>query len=481
MKKILLIIIGGLISGFLLVTSCTKGWEEMNTDPNNPTEVPATNLLAQSIRFIAFTHFDDWFNMNNVGSYAGHIGKIQYIDESRYDEREGVINSQWAYIYRTGMDLKNAKRFAMQSNNENLVAVIITFEALIFQYATDTWRDIPFTNALKGELGYTNPTYDTQETIYPALLDSLEKAGDLFAKGTIGSLGDGDILFNGDVQKWRRFANSLRLRLANRIADVSPIGVTHLQAVLGDLVKYPIMQSNSDNAFLYWPGVAPYKEPWYEISERRDDHAIGKYLVDYLLDTNDPRIEVYAHPNAAGDYVGVIPGVADDELGELAQYSRIGTRFRDDTYGFSPFMRYSEVLFIISEAAQKGRTTYMTAPDAYEAAVTASFLENGLSTDDADALLATLPFSLENLFMQKWVSLFKESHEAWAEARRSDFPVMPSAPGSNLPVHDRPPFRWPYPTNESNLNGQNLAPHISQLVDRFWGQKMWWDTRTSVN
>ena len=75
----------------------------------------------------------------------------------------------------------------------------------------------------------------------------------------------------------------------------------------------------------------------------------------------------------------------------------------------------------------------------------------------------------------------KESHEAWAEARRTDFPVMTSAPGSNLPVHDRPPFRWPYPTNESNLNGQNLAPHISQLVDRFWGQKMWWDTRTSVN
>jgi hypothetical protein len=474
MKHKFKIILSGILVGLLFFSSCTEKWEEMNVDPNNPTEVPATNLLAQSIRYFGDTYYDAWFNMNNVSTYAGHLGKIQYIDESRYYERESVINTNWRDLYRVAVDLENAKKFAMRDGNMNLYAAALTFQSLAFGIGTDSWRNMPFTEAIQGGEGITNPVYDTQEEIYPALLDSLKKAGDLFAEGTLGSIGDGDILFGDDKAKWQKFANSLRLRFANRINEVSSVGAQHIDEILGDPDTYPIMTSNDDNAFLYWPGAAPYKEPWAEDFETRDDHAVGSYLIDYMVTTSDPRLPVYAKPAASDDtYRGVVPGETDDNLGSIAQYSRIGEFFREDPMGFTPFMRYCEVLFIIAEYNNDAAT--------YEDAVRASMAEYEIAEADANAFLTGVPFSMENLYYQKWVSLFKQGHEAWAEARRTDVPQMSAAPGSRFPGHTRPPFRFAYPVTEANLNGANYDTHAAKVTDRFWGQQMWWDTRSGVN
>jgi len=479
MKKIIQIILSSSLLGILLFASCTKDWEEMNTDPNSPTNVPASNLLGQSIRYFADNYYDAWFNMNNTGTYAGHLGKIQYLDESRYFERESSINNAWTDLYYTVNDLENAKKLALEEGNQNLYAAALTFQTFVFSIGTDSWRDMPFFDAIKGNMGIVNPTYNTQEEIYPALLDSLKKAGDIFAEGYLSSTGDGDFLFNGSTEHWQRFANSMRLRLANRISNVSNIGVTHIQDVLNNLDTYPIMQSNDHNAFLYWPGSSPYKEPWMEDSETRDDHAVGSYLIDYMTSTNDPRLSVYAKPAESDDtYRGVVPGVSDENLGSIAQYSRIGALYRDDPTGFTPFMRYSEVLFIIAEAANDGHTSYMAATAAYNAAVLASLEENGV---DGETFLTTIPFSEENLYLQKWVSLFKQGHEAWTVTRKHDLPVMTAAPAARFEGHNRPPFRFAYPTDETNLNGTNSAPFVAEVVDRFWGKKMWWDQRTGVN
>lgn len=467
-------VIAGMLVGLLFFGACTKNWEDMNVDPNNPTEVPATNLLAQSIRYFGDTHYDAWFNMNNTSTYAGHLGKIQYVDESRYYERESVINDNWRDLYRVAIDLENAKKFALKEENRNLYAAALTFQSLVYGIGTDSWRNMPFTESIMGADGITNPAYDTQEEIYPAILDSLKKAGDIFAEDNPTPLGAGDILFGGDVAKWQKFANSLRLRFANRINAVSAVGAQHIDEVLGDQDTYPIMTSNDDNAFLYWPGAAPYKEPWAEDAETRDDHAMGSYLIDYMVSTSDPRLPVYAIPaESDGMYRGVVPGVTDGDLGSLKNYSRIGDHFRGDPMGFTPFMRYCEVLFIIAEYNDDSNT--------YEAAVEASMAEYGIDAADVATFLTGVPYSMENLYYQKWVALFKQGHEAWAESRRTDVPVMTAAPGSRFPGHTRPPFRFAYPVNEANLNGANYDPHGSKVVDRFWGEQMWWDTRTGVN
>lgn len=479
MKKILTIITGVFLFGILLTSiSCTKGWEELNVSPNDPTEVPATNVLANTLQGFAFDYFDAWFNMNNTATYAGHLGKIQYIDESRYQERESVINGRFNAVYRMIKDIQTVKSIAREKGNMNMVAVAMTFEAYMFQIVTDSWRDVPYFEAGMGDNGVLKPVYDTQEIIYPAILDSLAAANAIFNEGHLDALGSGDLLYGGSKANWQKFCNSLRLRMANRVAEVHTPAQGIIEGILGDFDNNPIMETNADNAFLYFPGAAPYKEPWFADSETRDDHAIGSYLLDEMVALGDPRLSVYAKPASDAAYRGVIPGIADDNILNISMYSRIGARFRDDATGFVPYMRCAEVKFIIAEAAQNGYANTPDAQTAFVDAVKMSLDENGI-TDDTYA--EGLTVSLTTIYQQKWISLFKDGHEAWAECRRTDYPVMPMAPGAeDAGAHQRPPFRFSYSTDEVNLNGAHVQPYLDLTVDKFWGQKMWWDTR-SVN
>jgi len=487
--KIKVILVVGLILTF---GSCTKDWEEMNTNPNEPVTVPATNVLAYSLRYFADTYFDDWMGMNNFGGYAGQVTKIQYIDEARYQERETAINNAWRDMYTTLSDLQKVINLSEEEGNTNLKAVAMTFQTFLFHMATDLWKSVPYSDALQGEQGVSNPTYDEQQFIYGKLLENLKTAADLFVNGT-GDLGEGDLLFNGDVLKWQKFCNSLRLRVAIRMSRYGGDGIneasakTHIEEVLDNPASYPILESNDDNVFLWWPGVLPYYEPWAEnyLVDARDDHGMCETIIDTLKTYNDPRLPVYAYPATSdGEYRGLVSGAIDGSF-NMDDISRIGYRFRDNPAGFTPFMRYSEVMFIIAEAATNGWSTGWTAQVAYETAVIASLEENGITSGDIATYLAN-PKVVWNdtyvqIYLQKWIALFKQCEEAWAECRRTDVPLMHEAPGSPFQTHNRPPFRWRYPDDEYNLNSANIGPAAIGIVDYFWGQKMWWDTRTGVN
>ncbi len=482
MKKILnlkVLLVFGLIFTF---TSCTKDWEEMNTNPNEPTEAPATNILAYSLRYCGDNFFDDWMGMNNFLSYGGQVSKIQYIDEARYEFRESTVNNAWANMYLTMNDLKKAMELAEAESNPNLKAAAMTFQVFMMQMTTDMWKAVPYSEALMGENEITNPKYDDQQSIYMGMISQLEQAADLFDPVSLTSnLGEGDILFNGDVVKWQKFCNSLRLRIAIRISDVDASTAGNIfSKVFGNPEKYPVMSSNDDNAFLWWPGAAPYKEPWMENSETRDDHGMCDVLIDTLKGLADPRLPVYAHPNEDGEYVGVEAGASVNP--ELSTISRIGTRFRNDAAGFSPFMRYCEIEFYKAEAAVKGfNNGGVDVETAYKAGITASMEENGIEQADIDTYLAsaTVAWSddVKQIHFQKWISIFKQGEEVWAECRRTDVPLMYEAVGSPYQSHDRPPFRYPYPTSEYNLNGANISAVTSGIVDYYWGQQMWWDLR----
>jgi hypothetical protein len=153
-------------------------------------------------------------------------------------------------------------------------------------------------------------------------------------------------------------------------------------------------------------------------------------------------------------------------------------------------LRYAEVCFIIAEAYQRGLAAG-TAQTAYENGVKASLTENGIS--DASAYLAGPSVAwavndpsgnLQKIYLQKWIALFKEGSEAWAESRRTDVPLMTDIPYDYKATHNRPPFRYPYPENESLLNADNIKPHMTGIdaaSQLFWGQQMWWDTRKGVH
>lgn len=417
-------------------------------------------------------------------SYAGQVTKIQYIDEARYNFRPSVVNTAWEDVYNTTYDLTKVIMTAEGSGDKNMQAAALTFRSYIMQIATDTWKSIPYSDAWKAEEGVLNPTYDSQEAIYNALLADLKKAGDLFAEGNDDPLGEGDLIYGGDAAKWQKFCNSLRLRVAMRISNVAPdLAKQHITEIMNDAAKYPVMASNDDNAYLWWPGAAPYKEPWQENSETRDDHGMCNTLIDTLLAFGDPRIASLAKKNDDGEYVGLAAGANDGSF-DMAKISRIGAMYRDDPAGFTPFMRYAEILFIQAEAAERG----MIAGDAaslYEEGIKASMAENHITDEDAiNTYLASDKVAYANdltqIYLQKWISLFKDGHEAWALCRRTDVPLMKEAESSPYGTHNRPPFRYPYPTNEYNRNNANVTKAAEGVVDHFWGQQMWWDTRKNV-
>ncbi|RFM25992.1 SusD/RagB family nutrient-binding outer membrane lipoprotein [Deminuibacter soli] len=484
MKKQVINIIAGSVL-IIAGQSCTKQFEELNTDPNHPVVAPTTNVLAYAIEDFGAHLYDAWGDMNEPETYAGHLGKIQYIDEARYVFRTGTVSNDWTYYYRDLKNLANVIATAKNDKAVNMQAAALTFQTFIAQKATDTWRDIPFSDAIKGDSGYLTPKYDKQENIYPALIANLKTAGDLFATNAIDKLGEGDLIYNGDITKWQKFCNSLRLRLAIRISNVAPDAAkANIEEILGNQSKYPVFESNDDNAFLVWPGTDPYIEPWAADYQGRDDHAVSEPLVTTLISLADPRLPVYAKPATAdGAYRGVEIGPPGQVT--LAQYSRIGTAFRENATGFTPYMRYAEVEFIIAEAAAKGWNAGATAQDAYEAGVKASLAENGITNPAAvNTYLGGSNVAwngdVKKIYLQKWIALFKDGHEAWAESRRTDVPLLPAARGSAYAGHNRAPFRYPYPTEETTLNGANSGESIAKVKDYFWGQQMWWDTRGGV-
>ncbi|RPH31223.1 MAG: SusD/RagB family nutrient-binding outer membrane lipoprotein [Bacteroidales bacterium] len=469
---------------FVFLGSCTKDWEEMNTDPDRPIDAPSTNVIADVIRAVSATVFGVG-DMDEMAGYAGQIAKIQYIDEAKYKFREGTIDNNWLTLYLRANDLKVViDKESKSGGNKNLLAIAITLRCYIFQVITDWWGDVPYSQSC--DPANLSPGYDSQQTIYTDLLAKLKEANSTYDNNTtLNPLGTGANLMFNSVARWKKFTNSLRLRVAIRISKVAPVVARqHIEEILGDPTTYPIMVDNTDNALLNWPGGS-WKEPYRaNIDAGRDDHGMGEQYVNELIAYADPRLPIYAKPATSdGAYRGYVVGGPNVSINTI---SRLGARYRDNLTGFSMWMRVAEVKFYIAEAAFNGWSTNgVTAQAAYESGVNLSCLEAGVAPAAITTYMAqpivAWDGSVNKIYMQKWFCLMKMGAEAWAETRRTDVPVLPMAIQSVFPGHNRPPFRYKYPQSEENLNTDNALAAKAGISDNFWGKKMWWDTRTGVN
>ena len=479
---------------------CTDSFKEINTDPDNAIEVPNGSLLAYVQYFTSACFYDRWFALDEPMTFCGYVSKQSYIDESRYQYRTGVQDSNWSYIYRTMNNIMDIQGRATES--PNLMNVAKVMEVHVMQIATDRWRDVPYSDAIKMDEGVLNPTYDTQEQIYPALLAKLKEAADGFAEGGGDSL-NGDLLFGGDVVKWQKYCNSMRLRLAIRISGVdAALAKSTIEEVLGNPEKYPIMEDNDDNAFFYWQGSdSNYYEPVADAYRtRKTEFVASDVMVDYMNTNKDPRIGVYFTPTPSsqieGDedytdgtpvYRGYTIGAKDNAVAKL--YSVWGYRYGQDLGDFSPWMRVAEVYFHIAEAKMLGYNVgnyAATAEEAYNKAVELSLEENEVSDADAAAYLAgagKFDGTIKKIWYEEWVAMFKQGMEGWSLYRRTGTPeTMYIAPGrpAQYANHNVPPLRSPYPSTERTLNSANNAPFDAEVVDNLWGKPMWWDKREGV-
>ena len=264
-----------------------------------------------------------------------------------------------------------------------------------------------------------------------------------------------------------------------------------ISEILGDPAGYPVMTANTDNAYLVFPGVAPDTEFWFNrvgtTGAYIDQYRMNDVIVSALKNNNDPRLPVFVRLNNNGGYNGYKFGATQlaDPANNGNNVSGIGARFGNNPAGFSPFMNCSEVAFIIAEAYQRALVTG-DAKAAYENAVTLSLMENGITGAPIATFLSQpevawnggTTTNLQKIYLQKWISLFKQSVEAWSEARRTDVPLMTNISRDYAANHNRPPFRMAYPDEEKSLNANFLKGYVE--TDIFYGTQVWWDKRTGV-
>ncbi|WP_343673386.1 SusD/RagB family nutrient-binding outer membrane lipoprotein [Chitinophaga sp.] len=458
----------------LVLTSCSKELERINKNPNEAESAQPDYLLTNGIKTNVDTYWGTDASMETSLLYVQYWAKIQYTDPDKYIPAATSIQTIWNNFYAQGIeDFTTLIQLGDTLHNPNYQAVGIIMRSWIFQVLTDLYGDVPYSQTANIEK-YLTPKYDNQRDIYIGLLAELKTAVSLI--NTSGDAIGGDVLYSGDMNKWKKFANSLRLRIALRIADQE---FDAAKAVFDEIGadNSGLIAANSENAQLIYL-ASPNQNPVAKNRETRSDYRISKSVVDLLHTYNDPRLSVYgAIPKDTNAVVGITNGLPTDSASRLGfnKTSDVGAVFTATTAPAVIF-NYAELLFIKAEAAQRGLLSG-DAADLYKQAVTASLHQYSIS----DATIATylaqpsVAYDAANyrksIGEQKWLALFGEGLEGFAEWRRLDYPVLKPAYAGVL--DGKIPLRLTYPSAEQALNGANYKAAVAhqgadQLITRLW-------------
>lgn len=474
--------------------------EDLNDNPNASTSPDVNALLANGQRDIAFEWFGDDPTMRGGNLLAQYTTQNQYAEESVFlaEPRVGVFDD----FYPPLNDLKQVKELIRAREqtfprDQNTVAVAMIHQVWTFQLITDLYGAIPFTEALQGPSN-PSPAYTPQPEVYPALVDSLNAALSLIDSGAPGP--SGDLVYGGDMLKWQRFANALKMRIGMRMSDANTSAArSAVESAAGNA-----FQSNADNAYFTFAQSATHRSTIYEnrFIDGRNDFDMADRFVNILTDhygVLDPRTPVFvdesrAHPSKT--YNGFPTHLNPSRAAGLkAQnvndfFSKPGDLFLKPDAA-APMLLYDEVLFIKAEAAQKGWNVSGSPTGLFEEAVRASIenwnsdaplsqvdsyvnaVMNDLSTSDFDQVLGE----------QKWIALYFQGIQGWSEWRRLDFEGHIREPEGGWQGQSGGLTTWAmridYPDGEFSVNEQNVIEAAEQQFGSaeadHYGSRIWWD------
>lgn len=453
----------------LLSFSCSD-FGDINVDPNRSTSVATSTLLTGAMRSVGAV-----VGRENEVLYVQHMSETQYTEDSRYQ----TVNYDFNGWY-TGPLAKLDHYIELNTNEEtkldalsggsnaNQIAAARILKAYFFHFLTDRWGPIPYSNALSGgeEGGTFTPTYDSQKDIYYSLFDELDAA----VKQMDGGAGvAGDFIFDGDMDQWARFANSLRMVMALRIADVDE---AKAKAEYAAAVAGGVLSADAESIMYPYLPDAANQNIWFANFITRTDYAISSTLVDFMEPKADPRLANFADPAPNfGEIKGMPYGVSNAIAGsipnpDISFPNSTYVRAQDAPIGV---ITYAQILFCQAEAANRGWTTG-SAGDLYEAAIRASMVQWGVTDAAAiDAYVAHADVAwdanngAELIGEQKWVALYLQGVEAWCEWRRTGYPALTPAPDA-LNNSGQIPRRQGYPTTERDLNETNYDAAVANLL-----------------
>ena len=283
------------IIGLLLLatgwTACTQNFDEINTDPNRLEKIDPSTLMTPTLYDLAN------FNYNRAHSFTHHLMQFMVTTSTtggvhRYADLQNAGNSTWNTYYLQLTNIKEMYELAVGAESKNYQAVALTLRAWVYANLTDCFGDVPMTEACRGDEGILTPKFDTQQKVYEQVLSDLETANSLFDESE--SLSSTDLLYDGDVRKWRKFANSLHMRSLLRLSKRSEMNsLAKLAEMIGNPVKYPVFENNADGALLPISGISPYDSPISRLEDFRSNKAMASFFVNTLVELNDPRLPIF--------------------------------------------------------------------------------------------------------------------------------------------------------------------------------------------
>ena len=475
MKKIItaLLIVGSLVS-------CTKDFSELNTSKDGAKFTTPETLLGPAVHDVLKRNLNRCLRLTHELMQV-HVTINDGDEIHRYVIRPQESDYMWNNWYLQLTNVRDIYIGGDAINSNAFMGISLVVDAWISSLLTDVYGDVPYFDSNKGREGILQPRFDKQQAIYEDLFRKLEEANELFKTATLSDNEKKmDPIYAGDLAKWRKFGNSLYLRLLLRVSGTGQLNATAKMLEIADTKKanYPIFTSNNDSAILKFQTTAPYLS---EFAEYRDldfqvNNSLGEFFIDNLNEWNDPRREKWASrkDNAyvgiqSGYPVGQVPAPQSQYLANLKSEPLLGN-----------IINYPELQFILAECALKG---YIPGDVQayYEAGVTAAITMWGLTvptgylTDSSAQWYAADDNSLklQKILLQKYYTLFFTDFQSWIEHRRTGFPILPR--GTGLQNDGIMPTRLKYPVNVQRVNRDNYAAAVANMGGDDMKTKVWWN------
>lgn len=492
----------------LMVQSCDKGLADLNKNKTSPTSLDPALLFNNAVINASYPTITVVFDMGIVQQLITPNGGV--LAGANFNQENRAAGSVWAPYYQNVIKytkdvLASTKSLPARSNLYNMTRI---FQAYVFMILTDTYGNIPYT---EGGAGYSDqafyPKYDGQQAIYTDIIKELtEAATALNASGTIEAA---DVLYGGDIAKWKKFAYSLLLRAGMRLSKVD---AAKAQATVTAAVAGGVITINSDNAYMRHDGN--YTNPIGSLLNGSEaaNFYLPKPFVDQLKSTSDPRLSAIAiryvgatsgsgqtvasGSTLAADQIGmpmgkdngtIVAAATADGLKSFYDYSQVDRRRMNKLATPCFFVTASQTNLLLAEARFRGWITTGTAAQYFSDGIKThmdqmAIYDAGCTVAAAarDAYIAANPLGagteLQQINTQYWISSFLNGPESFANFRRSGFPALTPNPypSGELPAGT---FmrRIVYPTSELSVNTVNVQAAITaQGADKL-STRVWWD------
>jgi hypothetical protein len=470
-----------LICVSIFYSSCESiDYGDINNNPNGPTVAVTSQLLTQAQKTVGESVVT---SMKGI-LYTQQLAEGQYPGDSRYE----TLTSNYNFWY-TG-PIQNLNEIIKINNDENLklgavafggnnnqIAVAKIMRSYYLQYITDRWGDLPWSEAFQG-IAFPQPKFDPQEELYNYMFAEIDEAISLINEEP-GPLGD--IILNGDMNRWKTFANTLKMTMALRISDAN---ASLAKTKFEEAVSGGVVSDNADNILFTFGTDENSDSPWEDRFFSRVDYILSNTMAESLRSNLDPRLFKYVEPardsitsttNFPGDidakYIGAPNGAVN---GNVQDYSLPSTNVTGVPDYQSPIYTSAQVKFSLAEAKLKGWNIGSgTTASLFKEGIEDSMSFWGVEQGEIDAYTADHTTStLTEIAYEKWVALYLNGPEAWAEWRRLDMPVfIPSedAQDKRIPVRDA------YDASIEDNNPANYADVVAaQGLDNLH-TKLWWD------